>query len=73
MKFTLLKNFISGDIYEGIPGEDNHGKYIFFPPEIRDIITASDFLRTESGDTIQIQEETSEVLNGTRFLKLYYK
>ena len=73
MKYTLLGNFISSTSYEGIPGEDNHGKFILFPSEMRDIITASDFLKTESGDMIQIFEESSEVLNGIRFLKLYYR
>lgn len=73
MKYTLLKNFVPDAIYEGVSGEDNHGKYILFPPEMRDIITVSDFLTTESDNMIQIHEESSEILNGTRFLKLYYK
>lgn len=73
MKYTLLKNFLPGESFDGMPGEDSRGKYILFSADVRDIITTADFLQTPSGDVIQIQEDDSTVVNGTRVLKLYYK
>lgn len=72
MKYTLLTNFVPSNSYEGEPGTDTHGNYILFPAEVREQITASDFLKTASGDLIQITEEDSQIVNGTRYLKLYY-
>lgn len=73
MKYILLKNFLPSDSFDGTSGEDVHGKYILFSPDVRGRITAADFLQTPSGDTIQIQEEDSVLVDGNRFLKLYYK
>lgn len=73
MKYRLLKDFVPLDSFDGIPGEDNHGSYILFPPNVHGIITASDMLQVPSGGIIQIQEEDSVLIDGTRFLKLYYK
>ncbi len=72
MTYTLLVNFMPTNSYDGEPGEDSHGKYILFAPEVYGIITASDFLKTASGKQIQIYEQTSQVINGIRYLKLYY-
>lgn len=73
MKYTLLVNFIPTTSYEGESGVDTHGKYILFPVNVRERIRASDFLNTPSGETIQITEESSQIINGTKFLKLYYR
>lgn len=73
MKYILLKNFLPSETFEGIPGEDTHGRYILFSPDVYDVITAGDFVQTPSGDMIQIQEEDSVLVDGNRYLKLYYK
>lgn len=73
MKYALLSNFVPSGSYEGQSGVDSHGKYILFPPDVYGMITSSDFLKTATGDLIQIIEDSSEVINGTRYLKLYYK
>lgn len=72
MKYTLFVNFIPTASYNGEPGEDSHGKYILFPPEIYGIISVPDDLKTESGELIHVYEQSSQVINGVRFLKLYY-
>lgn len=71
--FTLLKNFSACGSYEGIVATDSHGNFILFPPYVSDIISCGDFLKTPSGSTIQIYEQSSEVANGTKMLKFYYK
>lgn len=72
MKYTLLTNFVPSGSYEGEPGTDAHGKYILFSVDVHGQITASDFLKTSSGDLLQIKEEDSQTINGIRYLKLYY-
>lgn len=72
MKYTLMVNFVPCDSYEGEAGMDSHGKYILFPPDVYGVITASDFLKTPSGDLIQVREQSFQVVNGIRYLKLYY-
>ncbi len=72
MKYTLLTNFVPSGSYEGEPDTDTHGNYILFPANVYGKIKASDFLKTPSGNLIQIKEEASKTLNGTQYLKLYY-
>ena len=72
MKYTLLIDFLPTDSYDGEAGSDTHGKYILFPAEVRNNIRASDFLRTPSGDLIQIIEEARQDIDGVPHLKLYY-
>lgn len=73
MQYTLLTNFFmpSGS-FEGNPGSDSHGNYILFPIEIYGVISVSDFLKTQSGELIQIYEQDYQVIDGVRYLKLYY-
>lgn len=73
MKYILLSNFLPSGSYEGEPGIDSHGKYILFPSDTYGVITVSDFLKTPTGDLLQVQEEASEIIDGIRYLKLYYQ
>lgn len=73
MKYTLLINFLPSDSYDGEPGEDSHGKYILFDSKLYGVISAPDFLMTESGEQIQICEQAQQILNGIKYLKLYYQ
>ncbi len=70
--FTLLDNFLPIGTYEGLTGNDSHGKFILFPKELRNIITAGCFLKTENNETLQIYEERHEVIDNIPMLKVYY-
>lgn len=72
--FTLLDNNLNffGE-YTGICGSDSHGLYVLFSPELRYTIKVSDFARKSDGKLIHFFEQGSEVINDTRYLKLYYK
>lgn len=72
MKYTVLVNFVLAESYDGQPGEDPIGKYILFPEFCRGVITAGVFLKDSDDNMIQIKQDDYVVIDGERYLKLYY-
>lgn len=72
--FVLLDNTFSPcGTYKGFSGVDSHGKFVVFPPEVYGIISAANYVETQSGKVIQFCEQDSVVIDNVRYLRLYYK
>lgn len=71
--YRILSNFQEIGTCEGIPGSDNQGTFIAFPPEQYSLFQLKDILVTPSDEYLELYYEELAHKNGELIVaKVYY-